>query len=142
MLRVVLDTNLFVSAVLVKTGLPAQAIQAWRERRYLLITSPALIAEIRHTLSYERIRRKYQITDEDVGRLTMLLEKDALVVPGTAVVWGAVPDDPDDDHVLSCAIDGQADFIASGDKHLLQLGEFRSIPILPVRTFLEKLSDS
>ncbi|MBV7331617.1 putative toxin-antitoxin system toxin component, PIN family [Chloroflexi bacterium TSY] len=140
MLRVVLDTNLFVSSILVTHGLPAQAIQQWRERRYLLITSPALIAEIRHTLGYERIRRKYHVTDDDVEALTKLLQKDALVVPGTADVWGAIPDDPDDEHVLACAIDGQANLIASGDRHLLALGDFRTIPIVPVRTFLEPLA--
>lgn len=66
MLRVVLDTNVLVSAVLVKAGLPAQALDAWRSRKFLLVTSPALIAETRVTLNYPRIRRKYNLTDEDV----------------------------------------------------------------------------
>lgn len=52
MLRVVLDTNVFVSSLLGKSGLPAQAIIAWRERHYLLVTSPTLIFEIVHTLGY------------------------------------------------------------------------------------------
>ncbi|NKQ37060.1 MAG: putative toxin-antitoxin system toxin component, PIN family [Chloroflexi bacterium] len=127
--------------MLVKKGQPAQVIQAWREQRYLLVTSNVLINEIIHTLGYARIRRKYHITDDDVADLTVLLKKDALVVPGTANVWGTVIEDPDDDHVLACAVDGQADVIVSGDHHLLKLGEYRQIPIVSARDFLQELSE-
>ncbi len=140
MLRVVLDTNLFVSNLLIKSGLPAQAIDAWRERKYLLITSPALIAEIVKTLSYDRTRRKYLITNDDVTQLISLLEQDALIVPGRTNISGVIPDDPDDEQVLACAIEGQADLIASGDHHLLELEEYKGISIVTVRQSLEKLS--
>lgn len=140
MLRAVFDTNIFVSSLLVKTGVPAQAIDAWQDRRLVLVTSPAIIAEIRNTLGYPRIRRKYGITDEDVQRLIALLENDALVVPGTADVSGAIPDDPADEHVLACAVDGQVEVIVSGDRHLLDLGSFRGIAIVTVRGFLDRLS--
>jgi putative PIN family toxin of toxin-antitoxin system len=140
MLRVVLDTNLFVSSLLVKSGLPAQAMDAWRERKYLLITSPTLIAEIVDTFSYERIRRKYLVADEDVAQLISLLEKDALVVPGRTEISGVIPNDPDDEQVLVCAVEGQADLIVSGDRHLLELEEYRGIPIVTARQFLQELS--
>lgn len=140
MLRVVLDTNQFVSSVLVRQGLPAQALDAWRRREFLLITSPSIIAEIRSTLNYPRIRRKYPLTDDDVERLVALLEQDALVVPGEIGTTGAVPADPTDDMVLACAIEGQADLIVSGDHHLLDLGEYQGIPIITVRKFLEWLA--
>lgn len=139
MLRVVLDTNQFVSSVLVRHGLPAQVIDAWRRREYLLVTSPAIMTEIRATLDYPRIRRKYPLTDEQVERLITLLEQDALVVSGKVDTEGAVPDDPDDDMVLVCAVDGMADLIVSGDRHLLDLGEYRDIPIITAREFLDRL---
>ena len=139
MLKVVLDTNVFVSSLLVKAGLPAQILDAWRERRYLLIVSPAIIAETRATLDYPRIRRKYAITDEDVEQLVTLLERDALLVSGDADAAGAIPEDPADEMVLACAVDAQADVIVSGDRHLLDLGSYRSIPILTVRQFLKRL---
>ena len=91
-------------------------------------------------MSYERIRRKYLITDEDVVQLISLLEKDALIVPGRTEVTGVIPNDPDDEHVLVCALEGQADLIASGDHYLLELKEYKGIPIVTVRQFLEKLS--
>jgi putative PIN family toxin of toxin-antitoxin system len=139
MLKVVLDTNVFVSSLLVKTGLPAQVLDTWRERRYLLIISPAIIAEIRVTLNYSRIRRKYGITDEDVEQLVTLLENDALLVPGEADVTGSIPEDPADEMILACAIDAEADVIVNGDHHLLGLGSYRSIPILTARQLLERL---
>lgn len=139
MLKVVLDTNIFVSSLLVKAGLPAQVLDAWRERQYLLIVSPAIIAEIRATLSYSRIRRKYAITDEDVEHLVALLEQDALLVPGDADVVGSIPEDPADEMVLACAIDAQADVIVSGDRYLVDLSSYRSIPVLTARQFLERL---
>lgn len=141
MLRVVLDTNQFVSSVLVHHGLPAQVLDAWRQRVYLLVTSPAIIAEIRATLAYPRIRRKYPLTDEQVEQLVTLLEQDALVVPGVADATGAIPDDPQDEMILACAIEGMADLIVSGDRHLLDLGEYQGIQILTAREFLNRLRE-
>lgn len=141
MLRVVLDTNLFVSSALVGEGLPAQAIDAWRAYRYVLIVSPAIMAEIARTLRYDRIRRKYDLTEADVDQLLTVLSVDAVVVPGQADVSGSVPDDPDDEAILACAVDGEADVIVSGDQHLLALGSFREIPVLTVRAFLDRLNE-
>ncbi len=140
MLRVVFDTNVFVSSLLVRKGRPAQALDAWRERRYVLITSPAIIAEIRATLRYPRIRRKYPIAEEDINTLVALLEQDALLIAGVADVAGAVPADPADEVVLACALDAQADLIVSGDHHLLDMGAYQGIPILTVHEFLERLA--
>jgi predicted nucleic acid-binding protein len=67
------------------------------------------------------------------------LEREAIVVSGEANTMGAVPDDPDDDIVLACVVEGMADFIVSGDRHVLDLGEYRGIPIITVREFLERL---
>lgn len=141
MLRVVLDTNIFVSSLLVKEGLSAQVLDAWRERKFLLATSPTLVSEIQSTLNYPRIRRKYNITNKDVSQLITLLAEDALVVPGDIeTASGSVPDDPADEAVLACALDAEADLVVSGDRHLLDLAEYRGIRILTVREFMEKLS--
>jgi len=139
-LRVVLDTNVFVSSLLVKEGPAAQVLDAWRARRYLLIVSPDLVAEIASTLRYPRIRRRYHITEDDIQALLDLLETDSILVPGTADVSGSVPEDPDDEVVLGCAVEGDADLVVSGDRHLLALGGFRGIEIVAVRRFMERLS--
>jgi len=94
MLRVVLDTNIFVRGLLSRQGAPAQALDAWRERRYLLVVSPALIAEILAVLSDSNLKRKHNLDHEDITELGRLLEVDALVVPGRAEVAGSMPVDP------------------------------------------------
>ena len=142
MLRVVLDTNQFVSSVLVHHGLPAQVLDAWRQRQFILIVSPAIIAELRFTLNYPRIRRKYPITDADVQSLVALLTHDAVVVPGTVTVSGVIPDDPDDERVLACAVEGQAELIVSGDRHLLELDQYQGIPVITAREFLKRLAET
>jgi putative PIN family toxin of toxin-antitoxin system len=141
MLRVVLDTNVFVSSLLVKVGVPAQALDAWRARRFVLVTSSAILAETRATLNYDRIRRKYNLTGEDVEQLLALLQREALLVPGTADVTGAIPADPSDEKILACALDGRADLIVSGNLHLLDLGQYGGVSILNVRQFLERLAE-
>ena len=145
MLRVVFDTNLFVSSLLVREGLPAQALAAWRAGRFILITSPAIVDEIATTLKYERIRRKYGVTDEQVAALSSLLLADAQVVSGdtkATEVSGAVPEDEDDEIILACAVEVQADLIVSGDGHLLSLTAFRKMPIVTVRQFIDQLAQS
>jgi putative PIN family toxin of toxin-antitoxin system len=141
MLRVVLDTNVFVSSLLVKAGVPAQALDAWRARRFVLVTSSAILAETRATLNYDRIRRKYNLTDDDVEQLLALLQREALLVPGTADVTGAIPADPSDEKILACVLDGRADLIVSGNLHLLDLGQYRGIPMMNVRQFLERQAE-
>jgi len=139
-LRVVLDTNIFVSGLLSKTGLPAKILDAWRAGQYLLITSPPIVAEIRRVLETPRMRKKYFITSGDIEQLIILLEKDALIVPGRTDVRNAIPDDPSDEMFLACAMDAAADYIVSGDRHLLDISEYKGIPIIPVNEFEEKLA--
>lgn len=140
MLRVVLDTNVFVSSLLSKTGSPAKVLEAWRGGTYLFITSPSIIAEIKTVLELPRIKKKYSIAQEDIEQIVNLLERDALVVPGRADVKNVIPVDPKDEMLLSCAMEAGAEFVVSGDKHLLDLYEYEGIPILQVRQFVERLA--
>lgn len=139
MLKVVLDTNVFVSSLLSKTGTPAQVLNLWRDRRYVLCISTAIITEIHRTLTYPKIREKYRLTAADITDLLTLLHHDAVLVPGLANACGTIPDDPDDEKFLACAIDAGADLIVSGDQHLLALGAYRDIPILTPHDFLQQV---
>jgi hypothetical protein len=139
MLRVVIDTNVIVSGILSRKGAPAELLNAWRERRFLLFSSSAIVAEVRAVLQYPRIRHKYHLSDDAIEQTITLLEHDSLLVAGDADVTGSVPDDPKDEMFLACALDGQADAIVSGDHHLLDLGVFRDIPIINARQFLDQL---
>jgi len=139
MLRVVVDTNVIVSGILSRSGAPAELLNAWRARRFVLLSSSAIVAEVRTVLHYPHIRKKYRLSDEDIEQTIILLEHDALLVAGDANVAGCVPGDPKDEMFLACALDGQADFVVSGDHHLLDLGLYRDIPIISTRQFLDQL---
>jgi putative PIN family toxin of toxin-antitoxin system len=139
MLRVVIDTNIIVSGILSHHGAPALVLDAWRDRLFLMISSPAIVTEVKSVLQYDRIRNKYKLTDEEIDQIVSLIEHDALLVPGMADVAGSIPADPMDEIVLACAVDGQADLIVSGDHHLLDLGAYRNTRIVSARQFLELL---
>jgi putative PIN family toxin of toxin-antitoxin system len=141
-LRVVIDTNVFVSALLSPNGAPAQVLNAWRERRFLLLTSPEIIAEVAETLSRFIGRTPYDVAQDDVDGVVTLLKNDAVEVLAGADVSDADIPDPDDLIFLACAVDGNADAIVSGDKHLKSLGVYRGIPILTARDFVEQLNQA
>lgn len=139
MLRLVLDTNIFVSSILTRQGTAAQLLDAWRKRQFLLLISKAIIDEINAVLRRKHLWEKYAISSEDVDQLIALLEHDALSVPGQADVAGTVPNDPADEKFLACAVDGLADYLVSGDNDLLELGEYQNIPIVTLRQVIDIL---
>ena len=141
MTRVVLDTNVFVSSLLTRTGSPSRLLDLWRGGRYLLVTCPGIVDEIRANLESPRIQAKYAVSPEDIGQLVALLHQDAMMVPGLSNVGGTIPEDPKDEMILACALDAEADLIVSGDHHLLDLGQFRGIPVVTIREFLTRVGE-
>lgn len=130
MKRVVTDTNVLISAFLFR-GLPGVFLDFGLAGAFSLITSAALLDELD-----EKLRDKFAVPpSKSIEFLSQIKAKAQIVNP--SLVLNAVPDDPDDNRVLECALDGKADFIVSGDKHLLRLGSHAGIAILTVRQFLE-----
>ena len=84
---------------------------------------------------------KYPITDDDVQGLVTFTH-DAVVVPGVTSVSDVIPEDPTDERVLATAVEGGANLIVSGDRHLLELGEFKGIVIVTARQWLERLAET
>jgi putative PIN family toxin of toxin-antitoxin system len=136
---VVIDTNIFISAQLTRNGVPAQVLKAWREHRFILLTSQAIITEIAETLAGFICRPPYDVSQQDVEDVVILLKTAAEDVAVSADVSDAGIPDPDDLIFLDCAVGGEADFIASGDKHLKELRSYRGIPIVTARELLEIL---
>ena len=135
MLKAVIDTNQFVSSLISKQGPSAQLIDRWREQRFILVTSPEIIAEIQRVLKYPHISKKYKLSKSDVQSLLTLIEHEAVVIPKLPAVH-VIKDDPDDDKFLACALAARAEYIVSGDQHLLSLGSYKSISIVTVKEFL------
>lgn len=128
--RVVLDTNVVVSSFW--GGLPQQVVEYWFSERYALLMSPCILAEYQSTL--ERLL-PHSLA---VSRFLHAVYLKALSIQPKERIR-IVHQDPADDRFLECALAGKADYLVSGDKHLLQLRTFRRIPILTVRVFLDKL---
>ncbi len=139
MLRVVIDTNILVSALLSKKGSPALVLNAWRERKFLVITSDNAITEVERVLQELASTGKYIISKEDIESILNLLHKDAILVPGQIDTMGAIPQDPDDEKYLSITLEAEAKEIISGDSHLLDLVSYQNIKIQSAREFLASL---
>lgn len=136
--RVVVDTNVLVSGSLVAAGAPARILTAARDGEITLIASPLLLDEYVEVMGRRHITKKYWEAPR-VGQATLqfLLTK-ALIVPAIPQQC-VVPDDPDDDAVVACAIEARAAYIVTGDAHLLGLGTHSGIRTLTPREFVTQV---
>ncbi|HEY6339015.1 MAG TPA: putative toxin-antitoxin system toxin component, PIN family [Candidatus Sulfotelmatobacter sp.] len=130
MIRMVLDTNVFVSA-LVFGGVPRTVLELADAGKCALFYSEPIQAEVRRTLAekFDWAPAKLQ------EALPVVWSMGELVVPRAIV--HAVPRDPDDDRIIECALEAKAAYIVSGDKDLLALGSYKSILVVTPREFLE-----
>ena len=139
MTRIVIDTNILVSAILTPKGNPAKILKLVLDRKLNLIISPAILEEIQLVLSYPRLVRlikKNKITMKEVYSFLEKMSKVAVITPGKLVI-DAIPDDPADNKILACGLEGEADYIISGDHHLTDLKIFQGIKIINPSTFLK-----
>lgn len=142
-MRAVVDTNVWISAVLNPAGAPAAVRTALRQRRFTLVSSEPLLAELATVLARPRFARRYGITPADIAVLVALLRERAEVVS----VSGALHlcRDPDDDMVIETALNGRADALVTRDDDLKGASEVaaalaeRGVAVLTVRLFLADL---
>jgi putative PIN family toxin of toxin-antitoxin system len=138
MIRVVLDANLYVSAMLKPRSKPARILQLVYDRQLQLLLSSKILSEINTVLLYPKLQRLHQRTYEEVDDLLRKLAKIAVLTPGKLTL-DAVQSDPTDNKYVECAMEGEADFIVSGAHHLTDLKVFRGIRILSPTAFLNTL---
>lgn len=129
-MRVVLDTNTLVSALLSPHGPPRRLLDDARAQAFELCSSPVLMAELLDVVSREKFAKR--LVAAGLTPIGIVGEIRRLAVMAAPVsVPRVVADDADDDHVLACAVTAQADLIVSGDKHLLNLGgQYQGIAIV------------
>ena len=130
MIRIVLDTNVIVSA-LVFGGVPRGVLELAEAGECQFFYSEPIQTEVRRVLS-EKFEWPQAILRE---ALPVLWSMGELVVP--RMTLDAVPDDPDDNRILECAVEAQAQVVVSGDHHLLALQKYKSIRIVTPRQFIE-----
>jgi len=133
-MKVVLDTNVLISA-LIKTGKPRELFFRLVEGKALIL-SKSILDEFLEIAEDPRIR-KYASEQETTDFLNFL--GDGAKIIQVKSKFNAVKADSDDDVILRTAYDGKADYIVSGDKHLLSLGEFRGTKIVTVDEMLKLL---
>jgi uncharacterized protein len=128
-MRVVLDTNIFVSMVL--GGTVGQINSAWQAGKFTLVVSEEIVAEYLDVLQ----RPKLHLSSRSIAVIINRVDRKAEFVTAIEDV-SVIEADPTDNKFLEAALAGDAEYIISGDKHLLELKEFRKIPVLTARAFL------
>ena len=136
MIRAVLDTNVVVSALIAKRPSPPLAIyQAFIHQHFLLVTSAGILEEAEEVLNREHLVKVHGWTPRQVSRQINTIATMAMVVPDIPLPE-PICQDPDDDEFIACAIAGQADYLVSGDKHLLTLKQHEGIQIITPQEFV------
>ncbi len=141
MLRAVIDTNVIVSGTISSSGAPYEILEAWRYRKFILVTSEKIIEEVERVFEYPRIKNAYHLNSKLTKKILACLRKYSVITLG-GLKLDIIKDDPTDNMFLSCAEEDGADFIVSGDGHLLNLGIHKGIQIITPQQFLKVLKES
>jgi putative PIN family toxin of toxin-antitoxin system len=136
--KLVVDTNVVISGLL-WLGNPGRLLEAAASGLLRIYTSSALVDELAISLGKGKLAPRVR-----TGGLTLdeLLRRylDVAIVVEAPPIAPVVLADPDDDHVLACALAAQADLIVSGDSDLLDLKSFQGIPIVAAAEALERIA--
>jgi putative PIN family toxin of toxin-antitoxin system len=131
-LKVVFDTNIFISAFAIPGSKAEEAYLHCLKGDFALCSSVAILTE-----TAQKLREKFGWQEDKITRLLKAISKVATVIK-TQPHLHLLADDPDN-RILECAIAVKADFIVTGDKHLLSLETFQNISIVKLSNFLEAL---
>lgn len=114
-MRIVLDTNVLLSGLMLPDSTPGKIVGAWRSGNFSLVLSEPVLEEIARVLAYPKVRKRLGWDDETIARYIALLrfEVEVVSIGGIEV---SVPADPDDDHLLATLIAGKADWLITGDR--------------------------
>ena len=129
MLKVVLDTNVFIAAYFNRKSASARIIDLCLDNKHKLIFSHRLRKEVRLILKNVRAEREFR---EKIQSLFVNASK----VKPTKKVF-TVKEDPEDNKFLECVLEGKADYLITSDRHLLELEEFAQTKICKPTQFLK-----
>ena len=134
-MKIVIDANLFASGLIKPESNPGTILGLVKDNKVELIVSPAIIKEIKRTLLYPKIQKYHHKTIQEIDAYFDDMLMFAWIVEGKQTV-DLIKDDPADNKYLACAYEGEADYIVSGDHHLLDLETYHGIEIINARKFL------
>ena len=141
MVRVVFDTNIFISAFIQPKSPPGRLLaRLIQGDGFELVLSTPILDEVARALRYPKVRKRIRLDDDDLDlRVAMLGILSTMVSVSSRRVAG-VSRDPDDDAILAVAVEGCADYIVTGDQDLLAVGDYQGIRIVTPRAFLQRLA--
>ena len=132
MLRFVVDTNVLISSFF--GGNPKKVIDLWRRGRAILCLTQEVLEE------YLRVMARLPIAPETKSKLVAILqEKRNLELVTPSKHHAVIREDPEDDKFIDCAVETKADYIISGDEHLLRVKAYRGIPVCSPKEFLRRI---
>ena len=135
MMRIVADTNIFISGIFWEGNFSSKVISLWRNRKIDLISSVPIIEELVSNLKGFKIKMDEETVQEWEN---MILENAVLVEPEEKI--DIVKDDSDDNKFIEAAVTGKASYIVTQDNHLLKIKEFRGIKILTPKELLNEIN--
>lgn len=136
----VIDTNLFISGLFGRNSTTARLQELWIRQDFQLGTSLAIMKEVNRVLQYPRIKERLFDDDEAVRRFFRLVFRNAVVAKDDFQT-DRIIDDPTDNKFLACALEIKADYIVSGDNHLLSLKHFHGTQIVDAKAFIKKVKE-
>lgn len=137
-MKVVLDTNILVSGLL-WLGPSNKILRLAEEGKIESCFSPDLFEELHQVLKRQKFISRIKALKTSIEELIAGISDTLELFPDTKIP-GVIKEDPDDDRILSCAWVSGAEYIVTGDPHLLKLGRYRNIPIVTPRKFLTLVS--
>jgi len=137
-IKCVIDTNVIISAILNPKGIPGKIVEAWFKHEFLAVTSEFLLQELQRVLHYPHIQRIKLISENEINKFVHDIINISQLIEVSSTI-DVVKKDITDNQVLATALDGQVNYIVSGDHHLLDLGDFRGIKIVKPIEFLNIL---
>jgi putative PIN family toxin of toxin-antitoxin system len=132
---VIFDTNILISAWLSKNSPPFSCLSLAKTKAVSSVTCQEILDELS-----EKLLQKFQISERGLREYIAEIRQISSIV-AIAKQLRAVPNDPDDDMIIECAIAGNATHIITGDKHLLSLVEYQNIQIVKAIDFLNLLRE-
>ncbi len=134
MIKVVLDTNVVVSALLAQEGNPAIIFKMLLLEKIKNSTTAEIINECKEVLDRPRITKRTSLVEREFILRAFEGFSDK-ISPG--LTFDEIKEDPDDNKILECAVAAAADYIVSGDEHLLKLPVFRGVKIVSPAEFVQ-----
>lgn len=135
-IRAVIDTNLFVSGLFSEKGYTFELQELWVNGAFELAVSEKILTEVKATLLKSYIKERLLVYDGEEEEIAELIREKAFVVTKDNYETDRITSDKSDNKFLACALESDADYVVSGDNHLLEIKHFHGIQIVDAKLFV------